>query len=198
MSLICCFSAFDGTALRQAREFNSDYTWVTFYGTIASGLAPFLSAYTIKDAPEGSDEENDYTMAFYVADGLYLITLIMSLFVKVNPVSDDNPDKDGDKKDDKKKEIKGLFSPSALIFFAIIFQGGIMWGVKDTYFFVYLQDELKADSAMIAYFNVISILSGVFVLPVAKFIIEKIGHVHICYLAIMVDVVRVIICSLVK
>ena len=53
--MISCFSAFDGTALRQAREHNSDYSWVTLYGNIAAALGPVIAGFTIKDAPEGSD-----------------------------------------------------------------------------------------------------------------------------------------------
>ena len=30
ISLISCYSSLDGTALRQSREFNSDYSWVSY------------------------------------------------------------------------------------------------------------------------------------------------------------------------
>jgi len=54
-----CFSALDGTALRQCEEYNSDYSWVTFYVTIASALAPLLASVTIVDAPEGSNGNHE-------------------------------------------------------------------------------------------------------------------------------------------
>ena len=55
MSMISCFASFDGTALRQSREHNSDYSWVTLYANGAAALGPVIAALTIKDAPEGSD-----------------------------------------------------------------------------------------------------------------------------------------------
>lgn len=55
MSLIACFSSFDGTALRQCRKYNSNYAWVTLYANAAAALAPLLAALTIRDAPEGSE-----------------------------------------------------------------------------------------------------------------------------------------------
>ena len=54
ITLIACFSSFDGTSLRQCREYNSDYAWVTFYANIAGAIGPFVASLTIKDAPEGS------------------------------------------------------------------------------------------------------------------------------------------------
>ena len=53
--MISCFSCFDGTALRQCKEFNSDYAWVTFYSNMAGALGPFVASLTIKDAPEGTE-----------------------------------------------------------------------------------------------------------------------------------------------
>ena len=55
MTLISVFSSFDGTSLRQCREYKSDYTWITFYGNCGALLGPLLASLTIKDAPEGSD-----------------------------------------------------------------------------------------------------------------------------------------------
>ena len=54
ITLIACFSSFDGTSLQQCREYNSDYAWVTFYANIAGAIGPFVASLTIKDAPEGS------------------------------------------------------------------------------------------------------------------------------------------------
>ena len=48
------YTAFDGTAMQQCHEYNSDFTWVSFYSSMGSVLGPFLAAYTIMDAEEGS------------------------------------------------------------------------------------------------------------------------------------------------
>ena len=92
ISLICCYSALDGTALRQARQFNSEYAWVMVYSTIANIFCPLVAGYLIKDAPEGSDEKTDYSGAFYFFDACMGMSAIVALFLKVNFGS--NPDDD--------------------------------------------------------------------------------------------------------
>ena len=200
--MIAFYSSFDGIALRQCREYNSDYSWVTLYATIAAALGPLIASITIQDAAEGSNDENNYMTAYYVSDGLYLIGLVTSCFLKVNlPKKEEDtslPVKRIEKMKNSFQEAMKLFSPPTLIFFGMIFQGGIMWGVKDTYFAVYLQQDLEASSQFIGYVNTISVVSGVLILPFAKWIIEGIGHVHICYLAIMIDVARLVISSYAK
>ena len=52
--MLSCYAAYEGTAMRQAREFNSDFSWVYLYGSIGSTLGPFLASFTIIDAIEGS------------------------------------------------------------------------------------------------------------------------------------------------
>ena len=120
------------------------------YSSLAAAFGPLISSLTIKDAEEGSGEENDYSIAFYAYDACLLVALLISLKLKVTMNATDNSD--GDKKQKKKEnrqEIRELFNSSALIFFAIIFQGGLMWGVRDTYLFIYLQEELKASSQLL-------------------------------------------------
>ena len=147
-------------------------------------------------------EENDYSMAFYAADGLLFITLLSSLAVRVTIGTGDEDKTDAKDQEKKKKEnrraLKKLFSPSAMIFFAMIFQGGLMWGVKDTYFFLYCQEELGATSQFIGYVGTISTVCGVLIMPFAKWIIESVGNVHLCYVAIMVDCVRLVVVSIVQ
>ena len=54
ISMQSVYSAFEGTAMRQCREFNSDFTWIVFYGSVGSIFGPFLAAITIEDAVQGS------------------------------------------------------------------------------------------------------------------------------------------------
>ena len=82
-----------------------------------------------------------------MADGCWFIALLISLTLKVTMTS--SPTTTKDQKKENRKALKQLFSPSALIFYGIIFQSGIMWGVKDTYMGVYLQDTLGASSQML-------------------------------------------------
>ena len=58
------YAAFEGVAMRQCREFNSDFSWVVFYGSIGSAVGPFLASITIEDAAEGSGGKPSF-MLFY-------------------------------------------------------------------------------------------------------------------------------------
>ena len=46
--------------------------------------------------------------------------------------------------------LKKLFNLPALIFFGILFHGGALWGVHDTYLLIYLQNELGASSKLVS------------------------------------------------
>ena len=104
---------------------------VFFEGKNYSRLILFVSA------------ENDYSTAFYVSDAFFLVALLVSLTVRVTDSSEEPKNSGKHQKKENRKALKQLFSPSALIFFAMIFQGGLMWGIKDTYFSVYLQGDIS-------------------------------------------------------
>ena len=54
ISMQSVYAAFEGTAMRQCREYNSDFSWVVFYSSIGSVIGPFLASITIEDAVDGS------------------------------------------------------------------------------------------------------------------------------------------------
>ena len=127
--------------------------------------------------------------------------MLVSLAVKVNMRLDDppgTPTTSKSKKKENRKAIRQLFSPSALIFFAMIFQGGLMWGVKDTYFFVYLQDTLLASSEFLGFYNTIVSVAAVIIMPFAKWIIESVGHIHVCYICMILDAAKLVITTVIR
>ena len=123
--------------------------------------------------------------------------MIASLFVKVN-LGQIKASSQEEKLRQNKEELMKLVTPSSLIFFGMILQGGLMWGIRDTYFNVFLQKELGMSSQLIGYTVTISVVSQILILPFAKWIIEGIGHIHICFLAIIVDVARLLVSSYAK
>ena len=54
-AFLSIYSCNDGTALRHAQEYNSDYSWVQIYTYIATFLSPTIAGSLIIEAPEGSD-----------------------------------------------------------------------------------------------------------------------------------------------
>ena len=89
-------------------------------------------------------EENNYSAAYYFYDACLVVALLISLKLKVSvgdPTVESNENNDKKKKEHR-KALKQLFSWPALIFFGIIFHGGLLWGIHDTYISIYLQEEL--------------------------------------------------------
>ena len=105
-------------------------------------------------------------------------------------------DGDIDKKAKRKKhlnDIKRLFNFSSFIFFSIIFSGGLLWGLVDSYANIYLVNELKATSKMIGYSITISVAVSLPIYPFIKIIAEKIGHVHVIFMCLMCNVAKTMV-----
>ena len=101
-----------------------------------------------------------------------------------------------DKKAKRKKhlnDIKRLFNFSTFIFFSIIFSGGLLWGLVDSYANIYLVNELNATSKMIGYSITISVAVSLPVYPFIKTIAEKIGHVHVIFWCLMLNVAKTVV-----
>ena len=56
-SMLSIYSCIDATALRHARDYNSDYAWVMIYSSITLLISQPIAGALIKEAPEGSDGE---------------------------------------------------------------------------------------------------------------------------------------------
>ena len=77
-----------------------------------------------------------------------MAAILISLNLKVNldrkvgvtPASDEHEKKE--MKKENRKAIKELFNWPILIFFGILFHGGAIYGVIDTYLFIYLQSGI--------------------------------------------------------
>ena len=86
-------------------------------------------------------EYADYSLAFYIAAGFLTFTSVLILFLDVRvPETGERV----------LKSLKKIISPPALILFAFAFLFGFSWGIHDTYLFIYLQEDLGADSALIS------------------------------------------------
>ena len=92
-------------------------------------------------------------MAFYLYDGCLFVALLISLKLKVTlGFGSDDDNSDEAKKRNKKetrRALKQIFSKPALIFYGMLFQNGVLWGVYDTYVIIYLQEYLGASSELI-------------------------------------------------
>ena len=59
-AFLSIYSCNDGTALRHAQEYNSDYSWVQLYTYIATFLSPSIAGSLIIEAPEGSHGKSNF------------------------------------------------------------------------------------------------------------------------------------------
>lgn len=85
--------------------------------------------------------ETNYNVAFYIADGAFVVTATVAFFLKIDM-----------KRSDEKglKALKNIVSLPALNFFALVFVMGFQWGIHDTYLLVYLDEEMEASSSLIS------------------------------------------------
>ena len=86
-------------------------------------------------------EETNYSILFYACDVFLVIGAIMTLWLKVEM------EKSGQT---TKESLKMLWTRPTIIFFSFMLILGYGWGVRDTYLFAYLQDELGASSSLIS------------------------------------------------
>ena len=86
-------------------------------------------------------EETDYSILFYACDIFLVIAAAMTVWLKVDM------EKSGQT---TKESLKRLWTKPAVILFLFVFTLGYGWGVRDTYLFAYLQDELGASSSLIS------------------------------------------------
>lgn len=66
------------------------------------------------------------------------------------------------------------------------------------YHLVYLQDNLGASSQFIGFNGTVASVAAVVIMPFAKWIIETVGHVHVCYICIVLDAGKLAITTIIR
>ena len=66
------------------------------------------------------------------------------------------------------------------------------------YHLVYLQDNLGASSQFIGFNGTVASVAAVVIMPFAKWIIETVGHVHVCYICIILDSGKLAITTIIR
>ena len=90
-----------------------------------------------------------------------------------------------EKKKEHRKQLKKLFTPSILIFLALVASSGLSWGIKDSYLNIYLVQEMNASYLMIGYAATISTAAGTITLPIAQWLAKKFDAMHIVFLSLL-------------
>ena len=130
--------------------------------------------------------ETDYSRNFYFFDAVMAFVIVAALFLKVNLRKETDVSKtEKEKKKEHRKELKKLFTPSILIFLGLVTSSGLAWGIKDTFMNIYLVEEMNASYLMIGYAATITTATGLFTLPIANWLVEKVIPMHIIFLSLL-------------
>ena len=112
--------------------------------------------------------------------------ILAALFLKVNLRKEvDESKTEKEKKKEHRKELKKLFTPSILIFLGLVSSSGLAWGIKDSYMNIYLVDEMNASYLMLGYAATISTATGLFTLPIAHWLVERVIPMHIIFFSLL-------------
>ena len=112
--------------------------------------------------------------------------ILAALFLKVNLRKEvDESKTEKEKKKEHRKELKKLFTPSILIFLGLVTSSGLAWGIKDSYMNIYLVDEMNASYLMLGYAATISTATGLFTLPIAHWLVDRVIPMHIIFFSLL-------------
>ena len=131
-------------------------------------------------------EETDYSKSVYFFNAILAFVIVVAIFLKVNLRNEAEKNKtEKEKKKEHRKQLKKLFTPSILIFLALVASSGLSWGIKDSYLNIYLVQEMNASYLMIGYATTISIAAGTITLPIAQWLAKKFDAMHIVFLSLL-------------
>ena len=99
-------------------------------------------------------------MTYFVADGILLLTFLVCIIL-VDFESTDEDAKDLQVQEPLLKALPKLFTVPFLVLIFGVFVTGLQWGIHDSFLFLYLQEDLKADSKLLSYMAVIGMASQV-------------------------------------
>ena len=112
--------------------------------------------------------------------------IVVAIFLKVNLRKEADESKtEREKKKEHRKQLKKLFTPSILIFFASVASSGLSWGIKDSYLNIYLVQEMNASYLMIGYASTIATAAGIISLPIAQWFAKRFISMHIIFFSLL-------------
>ena len=131
-------------------------------------------------------EETDYSRSVYFFNAILGFVIVVAIFLKVNLRKEADESKtEREKKKEHRKQLKKLFTPSILIFLALVASSGLSWGIKDSYLNIYLVQEMNASYLMIGYASTIATSAGIISLPIAQWFAKRFILMHIVFFSLL-------------
>ena len=97
---------------------------------------------------------------YFVSDGILFVAFLVFVFL-VDFEATDEDTKDLQVQEPLLKALPKLISVPFCVLIFGIFVTGLQWGIHDSYLFLYLQEDLKADSKLLSYMAAIGLASQV-------------------------------------
>ena len=189
------FSTFDGVSQLQAAKHHSKYNYIIFYNIAAQAISPLFSSWTITDNADGT---SDYFTMYLVTDGILFIAFLACIFF-VDFKAEDKESQDLQAPQEPlMKALPKLFSVPFLVLMFGIFVSGLQWGIHDSFVFLYLKEDLNADSDLLSYCVIIGMTSMALILPFAGKLTKLVGTPNAVMLQLLVESARFLIYSWVE
>ena len=185
-----CYNITDATAATLAQREHSSFSLIIIFGSIGGLLPPLIMGPVLDNVNLNSKvfdcltgleiTAQDFKLPFSVSNGILLLLAAFAFgFLDVRVEAPP-------RKLSLKEEFSWLANSSAISFYLLMFIFGVSAGASDTYFFVYAQEELGASATLLGYMSEAGQISGILILPFAKFLIKKIGSVNMICISMII------------
>ena len=189
------FGTFDGVSQLQAAKHHSKYNYILFYTIAAQAISPLFSSWTITDNADGT---SDYLPMYLVSDGILFLAFIACMFFVDFEATDKEIEDLKASPEPLVKALPKLFSLPFLVLMFGIFVSGLQWGIHDSFLFLYLKEDLNADSDLLSYMSIIGMTSMALLLPFAGKLTKLVGTPNAILIQLLVESARFLIYSWVK
>ena len=116
----------------------------------------------------------DYSVAYYISVAILTFTLFLMIW-KINGKREKKPHTAKDSENVDFKALKSLLTIPMGVFLVGIATTGLIYGVHETFLYLYLQKELDASSQLISYMINIASASQALFLPFADKAVKFLG-----------------------
>lgn len=181
-SLATSFSMLDATAIKMVKKHHGDLGKQRLFGVIGQAICAVLAG-IILDWTVIDKGYPDYSITFYLADGMFVVVVILMSQLDVGV----------EEHTEATKLMKSISKLIRLIdvdiFMIMMLLLGTCWGFLESFLFVYLT-ELNASSYLLGMTITFASIIGIPFLYVSDVIVRKIGSVNVIVLAFLAYCIR--------
>ncbi|KAI9554090.1 hypothetical protein GHT06_019362 [Daphnia sinensis] len=180
-SLATSFSMLDATAITMVKKNDGDLGKQRLFGVIGQAVFAMVAGILLDWTVELQGDP-DYSILFYIADGLCVVVvlLVSRLDVDVERIESGNLMSGA-------KRLIRLIDVDFFILMMLLL--GTCWGFLESFLFVFLM-EMKANSYLLGMTVTLGCVIGVPFLYISDMIVRKIGSVNVFVIAFLIYCIR--------